>query len=287
MAVFAALPALPVNASVRDLAAAKLAQFGYLPAPPPGLAAPAPVTDAMLVEAAKRVFAFYGRPWSPNNAAAAVVELLSNRCGVPDFASDGSSEGKCAWPIHRLTVAYPLAGWGLPYESIRRAWQTALGWWRDACDLSFDVYEDAYGNYNIAADVDTIDGAGSVLAWSYLPCGSTADSSMAQRYDAAERWTEPMATLVVAHEVGHAIGLSHSTTRAALMFPTIQPMSGLHAEDKQRAAALYGPPKAVPVPPRPDPLPVPNPTPTPPADGPKWTDDSGQFEWVLRQKSRP
>lgn len=69
---------------------------------------------------------------------------------------------------------------------------------------------------------------------------------------------------VALHELGHLIGLAHSSVSGAIMYPSINNSYLLTADDISGIQALYGAPSATPTPtPSPTPTPTPNPTPTP------------------------
>jgi len=141
----------------------------------------------------------------------------------------------------------PIAG-----EIVDRCLVRALEQWEGACALRFEVVEAARGA-NIVLHFGAIDGPGQTLAQSYLPCGATATTLLAQQYDPAEAWTEEMLYLCMIHELGHAIGLGHSPNPASIMYPTLHLIhSGLGEGDAAAAAALYpgaAPPVPTPAPP--------------------------------------
>jgi len=71
---------------------------------------------------------------------------------------------------------------------------------------------------------------------------------------------------VALHELGHALGLAHSTIANAIMYPYINSSYTLTSDDVAGAQALYGTPSASPTPtPTPSPTVTPSPTPTPTA----------------------
>ncbi|KAL9678459.1 hypothetical protein QQ045_016303 [Rhodiola kirilowii] len=66
-------------------------------------------------------------------------------------------------------------------------------------------------------------------------------------YDADESWSvnpDPNAfhyETVALHEIGHLLGLGHSSVQAAIMFPSISPgvVKGLGADDIEGIRVLY------------------------------------------------
>ena len=71
---------------------------------------------------------------------------------------------------------------------------------------------------------------------------------------------------VALHELGHAIGLNHSTAPGAIMNAYVGNQYTLSADDIAGAQALYGAPSGTPTPtpsPTPTITPIPTPTPTP------------------------
>lgn len=71
---------------------------------------------------------------------------------------------------------------------------------------------------------------------------------------------------VALHELGHAIGLNHSTASGAIMNAFVGDQYTLSADDIAGAQALYGAPSGTPTPtpsPTPTITPIPTPTPTP------------------------
>lgn len=170
-------------------------------------------------------------------------------CLMPQFAAAGISKwaGKPVLCQQQLTLP------GLTAEQIAAAWLDAIGNWNAVCGV--DLRLAGTGRPNILAKSGGIDGASGTLAWSYLPgAPSPMTDQLAQLYDTAERWTYAFLSEVLTHEIGHGIGMPHSSDPNDIMYPYShggsipKPQAG----DVRGAVARYG-----------QPLPVPTPTPTP------------------------
>ncbi|KAB1219277.1 Metalloendoproteinase 1 [Morella rubra] len=90
-------------------------------------------------------------------------------------------------------------------------------------------------------DGSPFDGAGGILAHAFAPTDGRF------HYDADEQWSvgaRPGAfdlETVALHEIGHLLGLGHSSVEGAIMFSSISPgvTKGLHGDNIQGIRALY------------------------------------------------
>ncbi|XP_027206190.2 matrix metalloproteinase 1 isoform X2 [Dermatophagoides pteronyssinus] len=130
-------------------------------------------------------------------------------------------------------------------REIARAFQV----WADVTPLNFKVKQDGRVHIDIRfvsgehGDGDPFDGPGNTLAHAYFPqYGGDA------HFDNAEHWTVESYSgtnifQVAAHELGHSLGLGHSSSRDSLMAPFYQkykPKFKLHQDDVLAIQALYG-----------------------------------------------
>lgn len=161
---------------------------------------------------------------------------------------------------YRITV-YPRR---LKREVVDREIARAFKVWSDITPLNFIYKKDGKVHIDIRfvvsehGDGDPFDGPGNTLAHAYFPqYGGDA------HFDDEEYWTYDSYSgtnlfQVAAHELGHSLGLGHSSVRESLMAPFYQrykPNFVLHKDDVLGIQALYGQRTS---PPNPLPDPVPN-----------------------------
>ncbi|KAF8390341.1 hypothetical protein HHK36_024866 [Tetracentron sinense] len=124
----------------------------------------------------------------------------------------------------------------------------AFATWLSVTHFTFEETQD-YTNADITIGVHSsdhgdghpFDGPGGTLAHAYAPTDGRF------HYDADETWaigSVPSAfdlETVALHEIGHLLGLEHSSIEDVIMFPTIPigVRKGLHGDDVQGILALY------------------------------------------------
>ncbi|KAF2316185.1 hypothetical protein GH714_041526 [Hevea brasiliensis] len=199
-----------------------------------------------------------------------VSKMMMPRCGVPDIINGTTRmtsgkknqrhsstsfhtvshytffPGSPKWPPSKYSLTYGF----LPQtpsramDPVARAFQTwaANTHFRFArvqdyttADIKIGFYRGNHG------DGSSFDGRGGILAHAFAP----QDGRF--HYDADETWAvgaTPGAIdleTVALHEIGHLLGLGHSSVEGAIMFARIPPGSakGLHSDDIQGIRALY------------------------------------------------
>jgi len=156
---------------------------------------------------------------------------------------------------------------GFSDEEFKAAVMRGLSSLAEVCGI-LPQYVDTARSAMVVIAVGRIDGPSGTLAWSELPCGPVGQLN--QKYDSSERWVvhfngpPPSGKIdivrVIAHELGHALGLAHGPS-GNLMAPTYSSfISRPQSWDISQLRERYGPPIAV-SPPIPQP---PAPTPSQP-----------------------
>ncbi|GEM_PF-2082561 len=142
---------------------------------------------------------------------------------------------------------------GQAQEAVRQAAET----WDAACGLRLD---EVTGSADIEiswqsgshGDGYPFDGPGNVLGHSFFPLSYLGSLAGDVHLDNAETWVvgNPTANYqvhlptTVLHELGHALGLDHSSDPNALMWEEYVGVRGLTQDDINGIQALYGPPSA-------------------------------------------
>ena len=174
--------------------------------------------------------------WVIMNIASSYIDRFGvPRCGCPDF--NLSTNKKC-WGHKSLT--YYIANRDSDLKS--EVWDS----------LILDAFKQASSNVviNIGAGQDHhFDGPSGTLAWAYLPPKPNYNGQLVMKFDTDEIWSDGsqagmLLKNVAAHEIGHILGLSHSSIKGALMAPyysaaVFEPQD---KDDIPRIQELYGKP---------------------------------------------
>ncbi|KAM6159389.1 stromelysin-1-like [Rhynchocyon petersi] len=180
------------------------------------------------------------------------------RCGVPDVGHFNTFPGSPKWRKTDLTYRIVNYSEDLPRHAVDAAIGRALNVWEEVTPLTFSRIYDGDADIMISfavgehGDFVPFDGPGQVLAHAYPPgSGIYGDA----HFDDDEQWTEDKTGtnlfLVAAHELGHSLGLFHSSKAEALMYPVYNPLTDLtrfrlSQDDVNGIQSLYGPPPVSP-----------------------------------------
>ncbi|KAH6806754.1 hypothetical protein C2S51_031585 [Perilla frutescens var. frutescens] len=202
--------------------------------------------------------------------ATTISKMTSPRCGVPDIINgtnymqprkrkhDPSSSsihtvshfsffpGNPRWPSSKTHLTYRFLP-NFPTDAmapVARAFQK----WDSATHFTFAR---AQNNQNVDLTIGfyrgdhgdgvPFNGTGGTIAHAFAPTNGRF------HYDADERWSDgPVANAfdletLALHEIGHLLGLDHSSVQEAIMYPRFSPaeIKNLHPDDIQGIRVLY------------------------------------------------
>ena len=243
----ASLPTVSLAASAPGFENVKgfLARFGYLKTPDADSQESArafaselsPDLDETTSLALVRYQAMHALPLSGAFDEATREMMTRGRCGFPDV--DPSSQVAftitCAWARDALTYAFGAGTDDIGGEEERQAVRRAFATWSAAVQIAFrEIGTGDSPDIRIAwtnANCGDTDMTGTVIAHADYPpgCGFYGNALPRPLHfdDQENTWCIGMVAgqldveTVALHEIGHLLGLAHSSIASAVMFPTI------------------------------------------------------------------
>ncbi|XP_061558329.1 matrix metallopeptidase 30 [Phycodurus eques] len=209
------------------------------------------------------------------------MEVMSQpRCGFTDLNRFRFAhfDGQPKWDKNVITYRITEYTRDLSQSLVDATLAKALQVYSDVIPLDFKQIKTGTADIMVKfkarnhEDFAPFDGKGGVLAHAFSPGGGRGGDT---HFDEDETWSLTSSGsnlfLVAAHEFGHALGLSHSKLRSALMYPNYQYVNTegyvLPDDDRRGVQTLYGvrsstQPTINPAP-KPEPEPEPGPAPDP------------------------
>ncbi|XP_073126897.1 metalloendoproteinase 2-MMP-like [Henckelia pumila] len=217
--------------------------------------------DVALESAVKTYQSYFHINPSGTLDAKTVSKMVAPRCGMRDIFELTNSDShviqdavphysffpnRPTWPLDKRHLTYHI----LPntpriaVNPVRRAFNK----WASATHFTFSQAQSNKGADLVIGffrgehgDGGTFDGPGGIVAHAFAPTNGRF------HYDADERWVDGSVTgavdleTVAIHEIGHLLGLGHSSVQEAIMYPIVLPgvRKNLHADDIRGIRALY------------------------------------------------
>ncbi|XP_012865002.1 PREDICTED: interstitial collagenase [Dipodomys ordii] len=205
-----------------------------------------------VVEKLKQMQEFFGLRVTGKPDAETMKVMKQPRCGVPDVARFVLTQGNPRWEKTDLTYRIENYTPDLSEAEVDHAIEKAFQLWSNVTPLTFTKLPAGQADIMISFvrgdhhDNSPFDGSGGNLAHAFQPGPGIGGDA---HFDEDERWTNNYRDYnlyrVAAHELGHSLGLSHSTDIGALMYPNYI-FSGdvqLAQDDINGIQTIYGPSK--------------------------------------------
>ncbi|XP_051169805.1 matrix metalloproteinase-17-like [Leptopilina boulardi] len=210
-------------------------RFGYLPTSGNSESL---YKESALVDAIKSLQKFGNIPMSGEIDNITLKLIETPRCGVADIKHLKNREkryiiGSEGW--RKRVITYYIANWSpkLKQESVIKEMERAFKAWTDYSRLNFQNVNDPNADIIISfsqgshGDGYPFDGPGNILAHAFFPYEMNSfggdihfdddEKWEINSFDSQEEGTDFFSVAV--HELGHSLGLSHSTIPTSIMFP--------------------------------------------------------------------
>ncbi|CAK7336501.1 unnamed protein product [Dovyalis caffra] len=184
--------------------------------------------------------------------------MMMPRCGVPDIVNGRTRmnsagkynldyafyDGQPKWPLSKKVLNWGLLA-GTRRDIIDPVSNYALLSWTGVTPFKFNFVDENVRGGDIAigfVNKSSVLSEGA-LGFAFPPTFGTVyfNGNVNWSDGTAAPGTYDMGTAAL-HELGHALGLQHSSVEAAIMWPTLGSgvIKGLHDDDYQGMKALYG-----------------------------------------------
>ncbi|GAB7045141.1 hypothetical protein JCM9534A_02670 [Catenuloplanes indicus JCM 9534] len=186
-------------------------------------------------------------------------EMTKARCALPDMSNGVAFATTCAWDRRTLTYTFDSGTADITGAAEIDAVRAAFATWAAAAPLTFAEVSagqnpDIRIGWRPAADPD-LSMVGGTLAHADFPPGCSVVTNTLPKplhFDDSEHtWSVGAQSgafdveTVALHEIGHLLGLAHSSVPGAVMFPTVRPnfeLRSLTDDDLAAVTSLYEPP---------------------------------------------
>ncbi|XP_002754394.4 matrilysin [Callithrix jacchus] len=176
----------------------------------------------------KEMQKFFGLPVT-GTLSSRIIEIMKKpRCGVPDVAEYSLFPDHAKWTSKVVTYRIMSYTRDLPRITVERLVSKALNMWGKEIPLRFRKLPWGTADIMIGfargahGDPYPFDGPGNTLAHAFAPGPGLGGDA---HFDEDERWTDGSSLGInflyaATHELGHSLGMGHSSDPNAVMYPT-------------------------------------------------------------------